>query len=478
MAHVLIVDDDKPTCNFLTELIQNIGHSAESAHSLADGMRKGLSGEFDTVFLDVRLPDGNGLDLLPRLKELPVAPEVIIMTGQGDPDGVELAIRNGAWDYLQKPLSPKKILLPLKRVLQYRDNLAANMKPQPPTKRAGIVGESFALKKALNSMWEAARSDAAVLITGETGTGKELFARALHENSPRSTKRFVTVDCAAIPENLIESTLFGHVKGAFTGADQASGGLIREADGGTLFLDEIGELPLESQRKFLRVLQEKKFRPVGGRDEVYSDFRLVAATNQNLNEMAAHATFRSDLLYRLQTMTIHLPPLRERLEDLELLTEHFNSRIAERYRTALKKISPEALEILKEHQWTGNIRELAGTLESAFIAASNEPLIFQHHLPERLRTAAIQSRLNVAEQTPVSEIETLYQEPHSLTQDDKSATPPTYKDFKQDALSRLEYEYLNRVLTYTNWNINQACEITGLGRSRLYSLLKKHEISR
>ncbi|WP_419780224.1 sigma-54-dependent transcriptional regulator [Maridesulfovibrio sp.] len=478
MAHVLIVDDDKPTCRFLAELIQNIGHSADAAHSLAEGMRKGLSGEFDAVFLDVRLPDGNGLDLLPRLKELPIAPEVIIMTGQGDPDGVELAIRNGAWDYLQKPLSPKKILLPLKRVLQYRDNLAESRQTKTPAKRAGIVGESFALKKALNAMREAARSDAAVLITGETGTGKELFARALHENSPRSAKRFVTVDCAAIPENLIESTLFGHVKGAFTGADQPSSGLVREADGGTLFLDEIGELPLESQRKFLRVLQEKKFRPVGGKDEVYSDFRLVAATNQNLNEMAAQSTFRSDLLYRLQTMTIHLPPLRERLEDLELLAGHFNARIAERYRTEPKTISPEVLEIIKEHKWTGNIRELAGALESAFIGAMNEPHIFQHHLPERLRTAAIKSRLHATEQTPVNKYEEYAENPQSTPLEAERNSPPTYKDFKQEALSRLECEYLHRVLVYTNWNISQACEVTGLGRSRLYSLLKKHEISR
>jgi len=481
MAQVLIVDDDKATCRFLTELIGNIGHQAESAHSLAEGMKLGLSGRFDVVFLDVRLPDGSGLELLPKLKELPLSPEVIIMTGQGDPDGVELAIRNGAWDYLQKPLSPKKILLPLKRVLQYRDNLAASMdKDGEENRRAGIVGESYAIKLALQRIWEAARSDAAVLLAGETGTGKELFARALHENSRRAANRFVIVDCAAIPDNLIESTLFGHVRGAFTGADQPSSGLVREADGGTLFLDEIGELPMESQRKFLRVLQEKRFRPVGGKDEIASDFRLVAATNQDLDSMAEQGLFRRDLLYRLQTMALYLPPLRERLEDVELLVDHFNKQIATRYRVKPKKITPEVLDIMKLHDWTGNVRELSNSLEGAIVAAMHEPEIFPRHLPERMRTGVIQSKLAPRDKTvsvPQETASTVSVQPSTVSNfgDDE---PPSYKDFKQQVFGKLERDYLERVLEHVAWNIAKACTLTGLGRSRLYSLLKKHDISR
>jgi len=449
MAKVLIVDDDKATCRFLAELIGNIGHEAESAHSLADGMEQGYSSRFDVVFLDVRLPDGSGLKLLPRLKELPMSPEVIIMTGQGEPDGVELAIHNGAWDYLQKPLSPKKILLPLKRVLQYRDNLAASTaQGHDEMRRAGIVGKSYAIKLSLQRMWDAARSDAAVLLAGETGTG-----------------------------NLIESTLFGHVRGAFTGADKSSGGVVREADGGTLFLDEIGELPMESQRKFLRVLQEKRFRPVGGKDEVTSDFRLVVATNQDLEAMAEAGTFRRDLLYRLQTMAIFLPPLRDRLEDIPALVDHFNKRIAASYRVKPKTIAPEVLDILTQHEWTGNVRELANSLEGAMVAAMQEPEIFPRHLPERLRTEVIQSKLAPrTKDVPFVAQDALL--PPEQAQAVTGEEPPSYKEFKHEVFGRLECEYLERVLEFTAWNIAKACKVTGLGRSRLYTLLKKHDITR
>jgi len=217
MARVLIIDDDPLTCEALSELVRNIGHSADSAGTKKEGLQKAMAGDYDVVFQDVRLPDGNGLDMVPQLKEGPMPPEVIILTGAGDPDGAALAIRNGAWDYLQKPLSPKKILLPLKRVLKYRDTLRLKSAPPVDFKRCGIVGDSPALHRVLEKVSAASRSDAGVLITGETGTGKELFARAVHENSNRSNGPFVVVDCASIPANLLESTLFGHVKGAFTG---------------------------------------------------------------------------------------------------------------------------------------------------------------------------------------------------------------------------------------------------------------------
>ena len=265
MARMLVIDDDKLTCDALVELVRTIGHTADFALTGAEGKRMAQATEYDVIFLDVRLPDTNGLVILPDLRQGTPPPEVIMLTGLGDPDGAELAIRNGAWDYLQKPLSPKKILLPLQRVLKYRDSLRECNAPPLLLSRAGIIGHSPALERALEHLASAARGDGSVLIHGETGTGKELFAKALHRNSRRKSGPFVVVDCASIPATLLESTLFGHVKGAFTGADRASDGLVLGANNGTLFLDEIGELPLELQKKLLRVLQERRYRPVGGK---------------------------------------------------------------------------------------------------------------------------------------------------------------------------------------------------------------------
>ncbi len=264
MADALIIDDDVTVCSMLSRMLENIGHGATHAHTLEEGLREVLSRSYDIVFLDVGLPDGNGLDALPKILETGSSPEVVIITGAGDPDGAELAIRSGAWDYLQKPLSPEKVILPLKRVLQYRDGLKKAQKPPVSLKREGIIGNSPTIKACLDLVAQAAGSESNVLISGETGTGKELFARAIHDNSPRAGGIFVTVDCAAIPDTLVESTLLGHVKGAFTGADRTQEGLIKQADGGTLFLDEVGELPLPLQKAFLRVLQERRFRPLGG----------------------------------------------------------------------------------------------------------------------------------------------------------------------------------------------------------------------
>jgi two-component system NtrC family response regulator len=261
MARVLIIDDDELICEMLSFMVEDMGHSASSATTLKTGFEKASSENFDVIFLDIKMPDGSGLHLLPRIRELPLHPEVIIITGSGDADGAELAIKNGAWDYIQKSSSTKEMLLPFVRALQYREEKNAR-KPPTALKLNGVIGRSPTMKVCLDLLAQAAQSEVNVLLTGETGTGKEVFARAIHENSMRAENNFVVVDCTALPATLVESVLFGHEKGAFTGADRAQVGLVRQAHAGTLFLDEIGELPLAVQKAFLRVLQEHRFRPV------------------------------------------------------------------------------------------------------------------------------------------------------------------------------------------------------------------------
>ena len=300
------------------------------------------------------------------------------MTGYGDPDGAELAIKHGAWDYIQKPSTMDAMTLPLVRALQYREEKKAS-KAMMILKREGIIGNSPKIRACLDLLTQVASSNANVLVTGETGTGKELFAVAIHKNSSRADKNFVVVDCTALPENLVESILFGHEKGAYTGADRAKDGLILQADGGTLFLDEVGELPLPIQKSFLRALQERKFRPVGGKEEIKSDFRLIAASNRNLDDMVRQGNFREDLLFRLRSFSIELPPLRERPEDIKDLAAYYTEVLCKRYEIETKEFSPEFFDVLTSYPWPGNVRELINALERALVNGRYERILFQKH---------------------------------------------------------------------------------------------------
>ena len=466
MANILIIDDDKAICEMLSLMANRVGHDAVFANTMGEGLKKAVSGSFDVVFLDVHLPDGNGLDALPRIRKTPASPEVIIITGLGELHGAELAIKSGAWDYVQKPFSKKEVTLQLTRVLQYREEKKAG-KPRVALKRRGIVGHSFQMKACLDLLAQAASSNANVLITGETGTGKEIFARALHDNSARSHKNFVVVDCAALPEKLVESVLFGHEKGAFTGADRAKDGLIKEADGGTLLLDEVGELPLSIQKAFLRVLQEHRFRPVGGKREEGSNFRLVAATNRDLDDMVQSDQFRKDLLFRLRSLTIELPPLREHPDDIKELAMYHLAILCESSGIATKGFSPDFIEALTAYDWPGNVRELVNTLESTLAAAYHDATLFPMHLPIEIRVRLAQA--SVGEEAP--------------TQDEKGNAGgaeklPTLRKFRQAALFELEQQYLQDLISMTKGDINKACRISGLSRSRLYGLLRAHKISR
>ena len=456
MARVLIVDDDELIGEMLSVMVEDMGHSASSATTLKAGFEKASSDNFDVIFLDIRMPDGNGLDLLPKIRELPLHPEVIIITGRGDPDGAELAIKNGAWDYIQKSSSTKEMLLPFVRALQYREEKNTR-KPPTALKLNGVIGKSPSMNVCLDLLAQAAHSDVNVLLAGETGTGKEVFARAIHENSMRGGNNFVVVDCTALPETLVESVLFGHEKGAFTGADKAQVGLVKQADAGTLFLDEIGELPLAVQKAFLRVLQEHRFRPVGAKQEIESDFRLIAATNRSLEKMVQDRTFRSDLLFRVRTLPIELPPLSARKEDIKELAMYHMARVCERYQIGTKGFSPEVFDAFMAYEWPGNVRELVNAIERAISDAYHEPTLFPKHLPLDLRVKVARSSVK------------------------KEAIPTEEGVVPLGSLAECRHaaegRYLRDLMFQTKGKIREACRISGLSRSRLYVLLKKHNLS-
>lgn len=487
MANILIIDDDELICELLYDHISRMDHTVTKAYTLAEGMQLATQIPFDVVLLDKGLPDGNGLQAIPEIQGAPGNPEVIIITGAGDADSAEMAIINGAWDYLQKPLSLSEITLPLKRVLQYRENVQISQQSAIALKRDGIIGSSRQVNDCFDIVAQAARNDANVLITGETGTGKELFARAVHANSSRASGNFVVVDCAALPESLKESALFGHAKGAFTGADKASEGLVRQADGGTLFLDEVGELSPNLQKTFLRVLQERKFRPVGSKTEVTSNFRLISATNRDLEKMVDDGLFRSDILYRLKTISLHLSPLRDHTEDIREIILYHANRICKELGIDEKGFSPGFVNNLCVYNWPGNIRELVNTLEGAISAALHEPILFPKHLPDNIRIQVIRS--NVTQKNGVehqaytvekatekkeAELESIVMKKETSS-GPVSAEPP---GSREAALEKADIIYLKGLMEHTRGNIKESCRISGLGRTRLYTLLKKYNISR
>jgi two-component system NtrC family response regulator len=468
MAHILIVDDDETLRYALSQIVRQKGHTPIVAGTCREALNQAAQASIDLVFLDVRLPDGNGLDILPQLARAALRPEVIIITGYGDPDGAELAITNGAWDYIEKTDSVHKIALTLERALLYRGKCL----PQTDTKpvlRDLIVGSSARLDQCLALVAKSAAVDANVLLTGETGTGKELFARAIHQNSNRTAGPFLTVDCTSLPRTLSEGLLFGHCRGAFTGADQDRDGLILQADGGSLFLDEIGELGLPIQKSFLRVLQERKLRPLGGKREISVDFRLIAASNRDLEKMVDTGAFRQDLFYRIKSFHIHLPPLRERVEDIQPLVTHYVERFCHEIGAAPKQCHAELFETLAAYDWPGNVRELVHAIHYAVSMARQMPILFPNHLPPSIRTKTIQAKLG----KPATALEV----PPPAAEEPASAGLPPLKAFRDSEVERIEMQYLNDLMIACDSDIQEACRVSGLSQSRLYALLKQHGIA-
>jgi two-component system NtrC family response regulator len=461
-ANVLIIDDEKKLCTLLSQKIGSMGHRTKYALTLQEGYSYSQDEPFDFIYLDVHMPDGNGLEAISKLRETPSMPEVIIMTGDAEAAGAELAIKCGAWDYIIKPSSLDIMVLPLIRALEYRQaKIASN---QAALKRENIVGSSNAIQTCLEQVAHASASDANVLVTGETGTGKELISLAIHENSERAAKSFVVVDCASLSTTLVESMLFGYEKGAYTGADRAQDGLILQADGGTLFLDEIGELPLTIQKTFLRVLQEKRLRPLGSKIEIASNFRLIAATNRNLEKMAEGGTFRSDLLFRIRTVQLEIQPLRNHLEDIKELSQYYISKLSHRSGIELKDFSPDFIDVLMSYSWPGNVRELFTALERAMSEALHDPVLYPKHLPTNIRVKLAVNSIDKKRQTKSSQ------------KDKPLDILPNFHNSREKAIAETDDQYLKKLMSLCAADIKKACAISGLSRSRLYELLKKYKI--
>ncbi|HEU6437089.1 MAG TPA: sigma-54 dependent transcriptional regulator [Nitratidesulfovibrio sp.] len=391
MADVLVIDPSRRYRAQLVPAITAAGHACRVVSTCEEAVASGRRRACDVVLLDVDTPGPEGLACLPELAAMRGQPEVLALTADRAGNRAEDAIRAGAWDVLLHPFSESAVPQVLERCL-YHHAAKVALVGQANIKRGDIIGASLPLERCLHSLGVAARTDTNVLILGETGTGKELFARAVHENSERAGRGFIVVDCTNLPSTLAESILFGHERGSFTGADAARDGLFKQADGGTIFLDEIGDLDLSVQKSLLRVLQERTFRPISARNEVRSDFRLVAATNCDIEDMVRRGAFRKDLYHRLKTRIIQLPALRERRDDIEPLARHYVDRICRQHRLASKQMSPDFVDALQIYHWPGNVRDLINALHYAVQAAFAEQRLYPQHLPVEIRGHVMRNR--------------------------------------------------------------------------------------
>ncbi len=444
---VLAIDDEPSMTEWLKILLEHAGYEVKTALIGARGEEIFKSWHPDAVITDMMLPDVDGLELLTRFKEVHPEAEVVVISGHGSiPKAVD-AIKAGASYFLEKPIEPEGILTLLEKAIERKDlqteNLQLKQKLQDRYKFANIIGKSKKMQELFELIENVAGSDANILIQGENGTGKELIANALHYNSKRNKGPFIKINCAAIPKDLIESELFGYKKGSFTGATMDKEGLFEMAEGGSLLLDEIGEMPPYLQTKLLRVLQEREYRPIGSDRIVHVDFRLICATNVDLDAALREGKIREDLYFRINTITLKVPPLRERTEDIPLLCEHFLEKFRQRYQKNVRAISPAAYHVLIRNRWPGNVRELENAIERAVLVSKGAE-IMPNDLPESLR--------------------------------EETATPAEFVFPPHWTLAEIEKMAILQTLQRTNWNKQEAAAILGLYRPTLYSKMKKHEI--
>jgi DNA-binding NtrC family response regulator len=373
MAHILVIDDEKSIRNTLKEILEYEKFTVDMAENGTEGLEMYRKGGYDIILCDIKMPEMDGLEVLEKIFEEEGEAQVIMISGHGNIDNAVEAIKKGAYDFIEKPLDLNRLLITIRNALD-KSTLITETKvlKKKVSKGFEMVGESDAIQGVRQIIEKVAPTDARVLITGANGTGKELVARSLHDQSTRAPGPFIEVNCAAIPSELIESELFGHEKGAFTSAIKQRKGKFEQADGGTIFLDEIGDMSLSAQAKVLRALQENKITRVGSDKDIMVNVRVIAATNKNMKEEIEKSRFREDLYHRLSVILIHVPALNERLEDIPLLAEHFNHIICEEYGTSPREIRKDAIQELQKITWTGNIREFRNVLERLIILCEKE----------------------------------------------------------------------------------------------------------
>ena len=448
MERILVVDDEDIIRESLSFVLKKEGYYVQEAENGKAAYNKLLEESFDLVVTDLEMPEMKGIELLEEIKKLNIQTAVIIITAFGSLDTAIIALRNGASDYLLKPVEFDELLIKIKRLFEVRTLILENRLLRKEIQRnfdfENIIGKSPAIRKIFDMIQTVADTDSTVLISGKSGTGKELVARALHYNSKRKNKTLISVNCGTITENLIESELFGHKRGAFTGAIADKEGLVKAADGGTLFLDEISELPLQLQVKLLRVLQEKEYTPVGSTVSISVNVRFIASTNKDLKEEVANGKFREDLYYRLNIVEINLPSLKEREEDIPLLADHFLNKYRKELNKNIKGIDSDAMRALLNYEWKGEIRELENTLERAAIFCKTD-FITVVDLPQTFN-----SKLAIPDFTKLGSLE--------------------------ESVNKFEREYIFKALENNGFDKEKTADLLHVGLSTLYRKLKELDI--
>lgn len=460
----LIVDDEAELRKSVVSILKNtqmqIEFDIEEAGNGKEALNKVTSQSYDLILMDVRMPEMNGLEALKEIKEHDPRTFVVIMTAHSNLNDAVIAIKEGAYDYVEKPVSPDKLTDIVRKSIEAHEmisNLTASNPIFDDDIESEIVGSNSKMKEVFNLIYKLCKVETTVLIRGENGTGKELVARAIHYNSPRKSGAFVAINCGAIPENLMESEFFGHEKGAFTGAIERKIGKFQLANNGTLFLDEIGELKPEMQVKILRALQEKKFTPVGSNREVKTNARIIAATNRNLEKMMETGEFREDLFYRLNVMPIFLPPLRDRIDDIPMLATSFLQKFSREHGKNISTIEPSCLDLMKKYRWPGNIRELENIVERAFIVESSNSMTVAS-LPDQIKSqSSNQTTSTVTGPNLLSPVEGTLD----------------FEIFKEQA----EKDFIISALKANKGKINQTVAQANIPKNTLLRKIKKYSIN-
>jgi DNA-binding NtrC family response regulator len=457
--HILVIDDEPVICNGCRQSLADRGHSVEARMTGREGLEAILQGNYEVILLDMKLPDLDGMEILRTLRKEKPGESIIVMTGYSTVKNAVDAMKLGAFDYLAKPFSDDELVLSVERAAEKRrlvlENLALRKELLDRFSFSNIVGEDPKILQIFEAIKKVGPTDSTVLLTGESGTGKELFTRAIHSHSDRSTKQFIPVDCSTLSPGLLESELFGHVKGAFTGAIQDKTGIFEVANEGTLFLDDVANLTLEMQAKLLRVLETREYKPVGSTQFKKTNVRIIAATNKDLRGMVSAGSFREDLFYRLNVFPVNLPPLRERKDDIPKLAYHFLRVFCRKTGKRIQGFTAEALEELVKHDWPGNVRQLKNVVERLVIMADqgvvNVPDMMDH----------MQSRRPLASEGVPTTLEDLKKVKRRL--------------FK-GTFAGIERAFLVQALTQSGGNITLAASKVGMQRSNFSALMKKHRL--